>query len=473
MPEKYHIKTTPVPPRLPRIGKHGIVDWREDCARCHNCVKKACVYDRHRQEAEYIRKLEYVDFLFFECMGCFSCVQNCTKNLLCLTINSEYEQLGNRYWTPEIIHATWQQAETASVPVSGAGYRGRFAGHGFDSMWTDMSEIVRPTRDGIHGREYISTSVDIGKKPSHLDFGAGMQISELPSVIDLPMPLIVDMGPAEFTLPQLEPYIIEAVKLTDLIAIMDSGKWPITGHDRLIQDMDGYLPHIAFYLNPDGPDLPKEVLGKTRMVEIPDHSGCLAHMAQLKETYPKIIVSVRVNLDSRGVERAVELADSGADVIHVVADFNGDEIGVKHPRFIKDMIREIHRSLIKGCKRDEVTLIAGGGIGLPEHMAKALLCGADLVSTWLPFMIALECRFCRTCKPGRVCPARLENIDFKYGTGRIRNLIAAWHLQLIELMGAMGMREARRLRGDVGRAMFFEDLEEDIFGTLFGTRKKA
>ena len=25
-----------------------------------------------------------------------------------------------------------------------------------------LSEIVRPTRDGIHGREYISTSADIG-----------------------------------------------------------------------------------------------------------------------------------------------------------------------------------------------------------------------------------------------------------------------------------------------------------------------
>jgi hypothetical protein len=33
MPEKYHIKTQPVPPRRPRIGKHGVVDWREDCAR--------------------------------------------------------------------------------------------------------------------------------------------------------------------------------------------------------------------------------------------------------------------------------------------------------------------------------------------------------------------------------------------------------------------------------------------------------
>jgi len=64
-------------------------------------------------------------------------------------------------------------------------------------------------------------------------------------------------------------------------------------------------------------------------------------------------------------------------------------------------------------------------------------------------------------------------MDFEYGVGRMRNLIAAWHLQLIELMGAMGMREARRLRGDVGRAMFFEELEEEIFGTLFGSKKRT
>jgi hypothetical protein len=40
-------------------------------------------------------------------------------------------------------------------------------------MWTDMSEIVRPTRDGIHGREYISTAVDIGRKPAYLTFERG------------------------------------------------------------------------------------------------------------------------------------------------------------------------------------------------------------------------------------------------------------------------------------------------------------
>ena len=159
MPEKYHVKTSHVPPRLPRIGRYGVVDWREDCARCHNCVKKACVYDRYREENNFIRDLDEVHTLYYECMGCFSCIQNCTKNLLTISINSEYKKLGNEYWTPNIFGTTWLESETGKVPVSGAGYRGKFSGHGFDSMWTDMSEIVRPTRDGIHGREYIRARV--------------------------------------------------------------------------------------------------------------------------------------------------------------------------------------------------------------------------------------------------------------------------------------------------------------------------
>jgi glutamate synthase domain-containing protein 2 len=137
------------------------------------------------------------------------------------------------------------------------------------------------------------------------------------------------------------------------------------------------------------------------------------------------------------------------------------------------MIREIHTTLIEEGKRDDVTIVAGGGIALAEHMAKAIICGADLVSTNLPFMIALECHLCDTCEIGLGCPAKLETIDLEYSVGRMRNLVAAWHLQLIEVMGAMGMREARRLRGDVGRAMFFEELEEQIFGKLFGTRRQA
>jgi hypothetical protein len=34
------------------------------------------------------------------------------------------------------------------------------------------------------------------------------------------------------------------------------------------------------------------------------------------------------------------------------------------------------------------------------------------------------------------------------------------------MLGAMGIREVRRLRGEVGRAMFMEDLERDAFKDL-------
>jgi ferredoxin len=465
MPEKYHIKTQPVPPRGTRIGKYGVVDWREDCARCHNCVKKACVYDRYRQEADYIRNLSNVDALFFDCMGCFSCVQDCTKGLLCMSINPEYEKLGNSYWKPDIIKTTWLQAETAKIPVSGAGYRGPFSGQGFDSMWTDMSEIVRPTRDGIHGREYISTSVDIGRKPSYLAIDGNKSTTKLPPLVSLPMPLIIDMSSSVHTLPELNSILVQTAVNTDLIAIIDS---------RNQQFSNGELKHIAFYIGPNDPDVPAEKLQRTRLVEIADNTNIIERIKAIKKIHPDIVIAVRIELTAKGVERAIELAGlNEIEVLHVVADLDGNEIGAAQPRFIKDLLRQIHTALIDKGNRDEITIMAGGGVALPEHMAKAIICGADLITINLPLLIALECHLCTSCKPGMKCPAKLDKIDMEYGVGRMTNLIAAWHDQLIEVMGAMGMREVRRLRGDVGRAMFFENLEEETFGKLFGSRKPA
>jgi ferredoxin len=460
MPEKYHIKTKPVPPRRPRLGKYGVVDWREDCARCHNCVKKACVYDRYREEADYIRNLKEVHALFFDCMGCFSCIQDCTKGLLCMSINPEYEKLGNSYWKPDIIKTTWLQAETAKIPVSGAGYRGPFAGYGFDAMWTDMSEIVRPTRDGIHGREYISTSVDIGRKLPYLTFNNGKKPAN--PLVSIPMPLIIDMTSPIHTLPNLNPIIAQTAVNTGIIAIIDS---------RQRQGSDEQLENIAFYIA-DGQDIPKDAIKKTRLTEIPDGPKVIERIKEIKNIHPGIVIAIRVELTAAGVERAIKLAQlEDVEVIHIVADLCGNEIGAKNPRFIKEMTRQIHTTQIEKGIRDEITLIAGGGIALPEHLAKEIICGADLVTINLPLLIALECHLCAGCKPGMNCPARLEKIDFDYGVGRMTNLIAAWHDQLIEVMGAMGMREVRRLRGDVGRAMFFENLEEETFGKLFGSRK--
>ena len=137
---------------------------------------------------------------------------------------------------------------------------------------------------------------------------------------------------------------------------------------------------------------------------------------------------------------------------------------------MRDVLRDVHGTLVRRGIRDVVTLVASGGIAQAEYVAKAIICGADLVAIDIPLLLALECRLCGECQRGDPCPIALEEMDEHYGVQRIVNLMGAWHQQLIEVLGAMGIREVRRLRGETGRAMFFEDLERDTFGRLFGRR---
>jgi len=73
---------------------------------------------------------------------------------------------------------------------------------------------------------------------------------------------------------------------------------------------------------------------------------------------------------------------------------------------------------------------------------------------------------CGRCTEGLPCPAEIDSASPSWVAARVVNLIGAWHNQLLEVMGAMGMRDARRLRGEAGRAMFFEDLDRSTFGSL-------
>ncbi len=172
-----------------------------------------------------------------------------------------------------------------------------------------------------------------------------------------------------------------------------------------------------------------------------------------------------------GRAMALRLAAEGTEVIHLAFDSHGREDAPKSPRHMRDVLREVHTALVKEGTRDLVTLSASGGIALAEHLVKAVVCGADLVAVDVPLMLALECRLCGECQRDGVCPISLEQIERRYAIRRIANLIGAWHQQLVELLGAMGIREVRRLRGETGRCMFFEDLEQDTFGRLFGKRR--
>jgi ferredoxin len=487
VPVKYHIDAKQVPPRFRPVGKLGIVDWREDCANCHNCVKRGCVYGFYRNEADALREeVGYLDYIY-QCKGCLTCVQNCTKGILTRVVNPEYERLGDAYYVPEILLSTWFQAETGSIPVSGAGYGGPFSGPAFDSMWTDMSEIVRPTRDGIHGREYINTGVDLGRKPDHLVFEDGGLEASPPPLIESPVPLIFDVIPERFQRGAVLPAMMQAAaKMGIFIVVRGRDVSPAfvdpglpSGHPRHLIEPYFIDPHVlpiqARHLIVPFLTDPKEETepwhSSSAMVMVPDGENVVAIRDFLKKAAPQRLVSIRVPATPRSAQRVLELTREGVEVIHLVFDAHGLEQAPSKPRHERDVLREVHGALVKAGIRDQVTLVASGGIALPEHMAKAIICGADLVAVDLPLVVALECRLCGECGRGEPCPIRLEETDPQAGAQRIVNLMGAWRNQLIEMLGAMGIREARRLRGETGRSMFFEDLERATFGRLFGKRK--
>ena len=160
-----------------------------------------------------------------------------------------------------------------------------------------MSEIVRPTRDGIHGREYISTAVDIGRKLPFLALDESRGMAKLPPLVSIPMPLIIDLSSPAHTLPQLDAFIEQTAAATDLIAILDARHQPAT---------EKHLHHIAFYLGPNSAPVPTDVLRKTRLVEIGDSPAVAERIKGLKKIQPEIVIAVRVELTATGVGRASE-----------------------------------------------------------------------------------------------------------------------------------------------------------------------
>jgi len=455
MPAKYVIHTKTVPHRFEPITRSGVIAWEEGCLKCAVCVKTLCIY--HVYDHRGLNAYQMIDSIDNECMNCFRCVQSCPKELIHKSINPEFKAIGDGYWTPNIISRLWYQAETGKIPVSGAGYPGPFSGPGFDSMWTDMSEIVRPTRDGIHGREYISTAVDIGKKPSCLPFNEEGELEkEVNGVINIPLPIMLRIPPfGSITGETVKGWAIAAKRLATMLAVPE---------EKMDPDLDAFAGDIIPVLK-ENPLEKAEISGKHLVVEIDAAATGAASGEDIGKALKDAITVVTMPLEEGIEQRALELVEKGFSVLHIEGSRQGtflDNISFS----LKDGIRRVHLKLIEENVRDQVTLLASGGLAMAEHVAKAIICGADAVYVDFPLLVALECRMCQRCVKGLSCPVRVEEASPEWVALRSINLLGAWHNQLLEVMGAMGIRDARRLRGEAGRAMFFEDLDESTFGSL-------
>ncbi len=466
MPKKYHIHPKAAPLDLEYVFKFKIVRG-ENCINCGKCTK-VCIYEAHKRRKDDPRRM--ADPKTVVCRNCFRCIQECPRGALEKSLEKDFAGIGGDFWKPDMLLSLWKQAEDGKVPVSGAGYRGPFTGTGFDSMWTDMSEIVRPTRDGIHGREYISTSVDLGRRLNHLVFDAeGRLVSKVPDTVDLPIPILFERPTADLSANVKEALVKAAAEIGTCIIMPAADMTP-----EFTEYSDSIIPCLA----PAEIDTHRAVIEKARLVAIKHSDALMSDLPQVKEEIRKIshaLIIIRVPAGKDVEETVLRLVHSGAEIIHIVADYCGREINglPGSERLLKDIIRAVHLRLVEDRIRDEVTLIASGGIAMAEHVPKAMLCGADLTALDIPLMIALGARLYEKPEKQLIFPEGLAKIPVPIVTQRMVNLMGAWHSQILEVMGAMGIREARRLRGESGRAIFFEEVDRDTFGKLFKKNREA
>jgi len=465
MPKKYHINVKATPLDMDYLFKFKIVRG-ENCINCGKC-SKVCIYEAHKRRPDDPRRM--ADPNTRVCRNCFRCIQECPRGALEKSINKDFTNIGDAFWKPDMLLSLWKQAEDGAVPVSGAGYRGQFTGTGFDSLWTDMSEIVRPTRDGIHGREYISTSIDLGRKLNHLTFDSRMQLtSKVPDNIDLSLPILFEL-PEKNLSPNVKEALLKAATELNTCVMM-----PVA---EITSEAEKYSNNIIPCLTSEETDKYEAVLKKARLVAVEYNNARPGNIPGLQAKIKKLshaLTIIRVPAVKGLEDNVARLAQNGAEIIHIVADYRGQELnGSKGTdrRLLKDIIRSVHLRLVEEGIRDEVTLIASGGIAMAEYVPKAMLCGADLTAVDIPLMIALGARIYEEPQKMLIIPEGLDKIPLSVVTQRIINLMGAWHSQILEMMGAMGIREARRLRGESGRAIFFEEVDRDTFGNLFKKRE--
>lgn len=456
---RYHIKTRKSPNIVPHpcrfnvqvsklgLAKHLISEFFQTKGNLKLISSRPCVYGVFSGPVGGFAPREKL------CVGCLRCTVQYPE-MVTVRRNPDRLHLGDDYYLPDAVDTVVNEAESGRIPVKGAGYRGKFGGKGWDGMWTDMSEIVRPTRDGIHGREFISLEVDIGGKVPNVITYSQTSSSNVASTFpckSVPIPILFDMPPElNQSNSNLCRSFCEAAEDLQTLSFLP---FPVIRNLSLIGS------HVIPIVSPNDLNRLEDMDFNPKMIELTSWNDDL--LSKVSELFPCSQIILRTPFESD----LVSYYHSGVRVFHLTCDYHGN----REKQFVIDLIRNAHLALVKAGVRDEVTLIGSGGIILAEHVAKAIICGLDLVALDTPLLVALQAKFQgnnRTSKDSRF--ELPHNLSIEWGKQRLVNLSAAWCDQLLEILGAMGLREVRRLRGEMGRSMFQMDLEKEAFSGIKG-----
>ncbi|MGA9533008.1 MAG: hypothetical protein WBR18_09855 [Anaerolineales bacterium] len=453
--ERYHIPTQPAPhlrnhpsrfrvkvsrPKLASLLVREVIHYRGDM---DVVLSRPCVYGVFSGPVGGFAPRDSL------CVGCLRCTVQ-YPDMVTIEPNPARLSLGDSYISPDQVDTILYEASTGRVPVKGAGYRGAYGGDGWDGMWTDMSEIVRPTRDGIHGREYISTAIDLGAPPARLSFAAdGGPQSRLDRLISLPVPFLLDAPPAAASEPSYLRALVLAAEAIESLVVLP---W------KTIADHGIHSESVVPIVSPSDLASLRASMRTFKVVELVEADP--QALASIRAAQPGVVIGLRSGYPVNGPS----LVRAGWDFLHLTADYHGHT----PDGFVLDAIQSVHQELVDAGVRSHFTLVGSGGIAAAEHVPKAIIAGLDVVGLDTPLLLAVQAVFDGEVIDPEHAALVMPALDQQWAAQRMINLAGSWRDQLLEIMGAMGLREVRRLRGEIGRAMFQTELERDAFAGIEG-----
>jgi len=468
----------------------------EKCIRCmgcvHQCSFEATYYDPDEDRIKTKNEL---------CVGCHRCEALCPTDAIKVVLNpSSFRPNAN--WTKEHIIDTYLQAETGAMVLTGCGNDKPYRIY-FDHLVFDACQVTNPSIDPL--REPMELRTFVGKRPQKVE------VKERMAEGGTEVSLATKIGP---TLKLEVPVLFTALSygavnlrfqeaLARTATIM--GTYWNTGEGGLHKSLYKYGDHTIVqcalgrfgvhldYLNVAaaieikigqgakpgiGGHLPGEKvdegISETRMIPVgtdalspaPHHDiYSIEDLRQLiyalkEATNYEKPVGVKIAAVHNVAAIASGIARAGADFIAIDGLRGGtgatpkvtrDHVGIP----IEVAIAVVDQRLREEGIRDEVSLIAAGGVRCAADVMKAIALGADAVYIGTAAMVAVGCTLCQQCPSGRCAwgittndPVLAKRLNPDIATEQLCNLLRAWALEMKELLGAMGINSVESLRGN-------------------------